>query len=119
MPEAGESATGVARYRVGDNLLAEDLTSETFEKAWRNRGNFRRDLAAFSTSGAHTLPFLPEDHLYARQVPPGADEWNCAGNSGLVCASEFVLNDDMRRTPVTLLRSCSIRESAHRGNRRG
>ena len=37
------------RYRVGDDALAEDLTAETFEKAWRNRSRYRRDLAAFST----------------------------------------------------------------------
>jgi RNA polymerase sigma-70 factor (ECF subfamily) len=37
------------RYRVSDGPLAEDLTSETFEKAWRNRGRYRRNLAAFST----------------------------------------------------------------------
>ena len=36
-------------YRMGDATLAEDLTSETFEKAWRNRWRYRRDLAAFST----------------------------------------------------------------------
>ena len=36
-------------FRVGDEALAEDLTSETFEKAWRNRQRYRRDLAAFST----------------------------------------------------------------------
>src|SRR5512133_2257703 len=37
------------RYRVGDGPAAEDLTSETCEKAWRNRWRYRRDLAAFST----------------------------------------------------------------------
>src|SRR4029453_9106684 len=37
------------RYRVGSNQLAEDLTSETFEKAWRNRERYRNDIAAFST----------------------------------------------------------------------
>jgi RNA polymerase sigma-70 factor (ECF subfamily) len=37
------------RYRVGDGQIAEDLTSETFEKAWRNRERYRHDLAAFST----------------------------------------------------------------------
>ena len=36
-------------YRVGDAKAAEDLTSETFEKAWRNRWRYRRDLAVFST----------------------------------------------------------------------
>ncbi len=37
------------RYRVGDGPVAEDLTSATFEKAWRARHRYRRDLAAFST----------------------------------------------------------------------
>jgi len=37
------------RYRIGDDRLAEDLTAETFEKAWRNRRRYRGDLAAFST----------------------------------------------------------------------
>jgi RNA polymerase sigma-70 factor, ECF subfamily len=37
------------RYRISDDQLAEDLTSKTFEKAWRNRDHYRHDLAAFST----------------------------------------------------------------------
>ncbi len=37
------------RYRVGDGPIAEDLTAETFEKAWRKRHRYRRDLASFST----------------------------------------------------------------------
>jgi RNA polymerase sigma factor (sigma-70 family) len=37
------------RFRVGDGTLAEDLTSTTFERAWRGRLRFQRDLGAFST----------------------------------------------------------------------
>ncbi len=37
------------RYRVGDGPIAEDLTAITFEKAWRARHRYRRDLAVFST----------------------------------------------------------------------
>jgi RNA polymerase sigma-70 factor, ECF subfamily len=37
------------RYRVGDDLLAQDLTAATFEKAWRRRLSYRRNLATFST----------------------------------------------------------------------
>jgi len=37
------------RYRVGDGLVAEDLTATTFEKAWRARRRYRDNLGAFST----------------------------------------------------------------------
>lgn len=37
------------RYHLGDGPQAEDLTSATFEKAWRMRSRYRRDLGAFST----------------------------------------------------------------------
>lgn len=37
------------RYRIGDGPEAEDLTSITFEKAWRARHRYRRDLASFTT----------------------------------------------------------------------
>ena len=36
-------------YHVSDESLAEDLTAVTFEKAWRGRSRYRRDLSAFST----------------------------------------------------------------------
>ena len=37
------------RYRLGNETLAQDLTSRTFEKAWRDRHRYRRELAQFST----------------------------------------------------------------------
>jgi RNA polymerase sigma-70 factor (ECF subfamily) len=37
------------RYKVGNRAAAEDLTSITFEKAWRGRAQYRDDRAAFST----------------------------------------------------------------------
>ena len=37
------------RYRFGDVPDVEDLTSRTFEKAWRARDRYRRDRAAFGT----------------------------------------------------------------------
>ncbi len=37
------------RYRVYDHRVAEDLTATTFEKAWRSRGQYRRDRSGFST----------------------------------------------------------------------
>jgi RNA polymerase sigma-70 factor, ECF subfamily len=37
------------RYQFSDDAIAEDLTSDTFEKAWRNRDRYKHDLSAFST----------------------------------------------------------------------
>lgn len=37
------------RFRLGRHIDVEDLTSRTFEKAWRARSQYRRDLAGFST----------------------------------------------------------------------
>ena len=39
------------RYRLGveDDAAAQDLTASTFEKAWRARKQYQRNLAAFST----------------------------------------------------------------------
>jgi RNA polymerase sigma-70 factor (ECF subfamily) len=37
------------RYRVRGRALAEDLTSATFEKAWRARHRYRRDRASVGT----------------------------------------------------------------------
>lgn len=37
------------RYRTGNEALAEELTSHTFEKAWRERHRYRADLAGVAT----------------------------------------------------------------------
>jgi len=37
------------RFRFGPGTDVEELTSRTFEKAWRARGRYRQDLAGFST----------------------------------------------------------------------
>jgi RNA polymerase sigma-70 factor, ECF subfamily len=37
------------RYRFGMSADAEDLTARTFEKAWRARHRYRRDVAGFTT----------------------------------------------------------------------
>lgn len=36
-------------FRVSDRVAAEDLTADTFERAWRARGSYRPDRAAFTT----------------------------------------------------------------------
>jgi len=56
------------RYRVGDGPLAEDLTSITFEKAWRARDRYRQDQAAFGTWLFTVARNVAVDHF--RSVKP-------------------------------------------------
>jgi RNA polymerase sigma-70 factor (ECF subfamily) len=53
------------RYRVGDGPVAEDLTSMTFEKAWRARARYRRDLAGFRTWLMSIARNVAVDHFRA------------------------------------------------------
>jgi len=51
------------RYRGFDRATAEDLTSATFEKAWRARDRYRRDRAAVSTWLVAIARNVATDHL--------------------------------------------------------
>ena len=72
------------RYRVGDDQTAQDLTAETFEKAWRHRERYRNDLASFSTwlftiarrvatdhfrKWRHTFPLEEAERISTSQTP--------------------------------------------------
>ena len=62
------------RFRVGDGQIAEDLTSATFEKAWRNRSRYRRDLAAFSTWLFTIARRIAQDHYRKQHTEIPLDE---------------------------------------------
>jgi RNA polymerase sigma-70 factor (ECF subfamily) len=64
------------RYRLGNEALAEDLTSRTFEKAWSARARYRRDLAGFATWLISIARNVAVDHLRAQRphVPLEAAE---------------------------------------------
>jgi RNA polymerase sigma-70 factor (ECF subfamily) len=51
------------RFRLGPHADIEDLTSRTFEKAWRARVAYRSDLAAFSTWLLKIAQNVGTDHL--------------------------------------------------------
>jgi RNA polymerase sigma-70 factor (ECF subfamily) len=53
---------------VGDGQVAEDLTAETFEKAWRNRWRYRSDLAAFSTWLFTIARRVAQDHYRKKRA---------------------------------------------------
>ena len=56
------------RYHIGDDQIAEDLTAETFEKAWRNRARYRKNLASFSTWLFTIARRVATDHFRKQQL---------------------------------------------------
>jgi RNA polymerase sigma-70 factor (ECF subfamily) len=54
-------------YHVRDVASAEDLTSQTFEKAWRARQRYRKDLAGFATWLLAIARNVAADHWRARR----------------------------------------------------
>ena len=70
------------RYRVGDGPVAEDLTSITFEKAWRARHRYRRDLAGFATWLLSIARNVAVDHFRAsRRHAPLEEAADVAGGA--------------------------------------
>jgi RNA polymerase sigma-70 factor (ECF subfamily) len=62
------------RYRLGNEALAQDLTSRTFEKAWSDRDRYRRDLAGFSTWLLRIARNVAIDHYRTLHVHAPLDE---------------------------------------------
>src|SRR5712691_2083408 len=58
------------RYRVGSGPVAEDLTSQTFEKAWVARHRYRRNLASFATWLMTIARNVATDHYRRRRTRP-------------------------------------------------
>lgn len=68
------------RFRFGSDADAEDLTARTFEKAWKHRKRYRRDVASFSTWLFQIAHNVGVDHLRSRRdhLPiDAADEAPC------------------------------------------
>jgi RNA polymerase sigma-70 factor (ECF subfamily) len=62
------------RYRTGNEALAQDLTSRTFEKAWQQRHRYRSDLAGTSTWLLRIARNAAIDHLRTSHVHAPLDE---------------------------------------------
>ena len=56
------------RFRTGRELDPEDLTAQTFEKAWKAREQYRRDLGGFSTWLFGIARNVATDYLRARRT---------------------------------------------------
>jgi RNA polymerase sigma-70 factor, ECF subfamily len=55
------------RFRTGRDADVEDLTARTFEKAWKARDRYRRDLSGFSTWLFSIARNVAIDYMRARQ----------------------------------------------------
>ncbi len=91
-------------YKVGATALAEDLTAQTFLKAWENIGAYRdtgRPFAAWLYRIAHNLTV---DHLRAqRDMVPLEDAENDVRAPDLVAIVEQKLTaDELRRALAKL-----------------
>ena len=89
------------RYRLGNDAIAEDLTSRTFEKAWTARSRYRRDLAGFSTWLISIARNVATDHLRAQRphLPLEAAEDVSAKSTP---HDEVALDSDLARLGVLL-----------------
>jgi len=96
------------RYRVGDDAVAEDLTSATFEKAWRARSSYRRDGGKFSAWLFAIARNVAIDHYRrgGREVPLEAAEQTPAGATP---EDDAVRTGDLQRL-ATLLQTLGERE---------
>ena len=96
------------RYRVGPGPEAEDLTSITFEKAWRARHRYRRDLSAFTTWLFTVARNVAVDHYRQRRLLVPLDE--AAGLAGGPTPEELaVRRSDVERL-VRLIAALPDRE---------
>jgi RNA polymerase sigma-70 factor, ECF subfamily len=55
------------RFRMGIEVDVAELTSRTFEKAWRSRARYRRDLAGFATWLFTIAKNVRVDYLHGRR----------------------------------------------------
>jgi RNA polymerase sigma-70 factor (ECF subfamily) len=96
------------RYRLGNDAVAEDLTSRTFEKAWRARQRYRRDLSAFGTWLLRIARNVAVDHLRSSRNHAPLDAASDAP------ADTTPEHDEMRRSDfshlATLVAKLSERE---------
>jgi RNA polymerase sigma-70 factor, ECF subfamily len=85
------------RYRCSNPADAEDLTSITFEKAWRGRDRYRRDKGAFSTWLFTIARNAAVDHYRARPPVVPLDEAVAVAAGSATPEDESALRSDAAR----------------------
>jgi RNA polymerase sigma-70 factor (ECF subfamily) len=91
------------RYRVTDRATAEDLTSLTFEKAWRARDRYRRDRASAGTWLLAIARNVAIDHFRRRRPEiPLEDEQEAEGAPSESPEAQAVRTSELRRLGALL-----------------
>jgi RNA polymerase sigma-70 factor (ECF subfamily) len=90
------------RYRMPPGADVEDLTSRTFEKAWRARHRYRRDLAGFSTWLLTIARHVAIDALRARQRHEPLEAATSVAAPGRTPEQEAVRDSDGDRLSALL-----------------
>jgi RNA polymerase sigma-70 factor (ECF subfamily) len=88
------------RYRCANPADAEDLTSITFEKAWRGRERFRRDKGSFSTWLFTIARNAAIDHYRSRMPSVPLDEAATVAAAGTPEESTLLRSDALRLTAL-------------------
>jgi len=97
------------RYRCGNLADAQDLTSTTFEKAWRGRDRYRRDKGAFSTWLFTIARNTAVDHYRARTPVVPLDEAALVATLAATPEAQTATRSDAARLAL-LLRTLSDRD---------
>jgi RNA polymerase sigma-70 factor, ECF subfamily len=85
------------RYRFGPTVDAEDLTSRTFEKAWRARHRYRRDVAGFATWLLSIARNVAVDEYRARRPHVPLEAAATVAAAGATPEDSAVLSSDAGR----------------------
>ena len=107
------------RYRCGNLADAEDLTSITFEKAWRGRDRYRRDKGAFSTWLFTIARNAAVDHYRARPPVVPLDEAVAVAAGSATPEDESALRSDAARSVAPEAQGCARRRLARPLAKRG
>ena len=85
------------RYRFGSAADAEDLTARTFEKAWRARHRYRRDVAGFSTWLLTFARNVGIDHVRVRQRHAPLEAAEAVPSAGATPEQHVLQQSDAQR----------------------